>query len=608
MNKFSLVKQLTVGIALFSDLTLLYAATQPTFTLTPTTPTTVQIPVNDNAVVQYRVTNQTKITRTLTMVPIAGITQLTGSAGECSNPFMLASKQSCLLTLQLNGSQLPGQVIQGPEVCKTQSADDNSPTPFLCSQPSQIESLSITRLGVEQAALSVSPSTRTLTACGASSNFTVTNNSSTVTATNILANLTGTALVGNVSQNFSDCTSVLPGQSCTLIFTPECIGAVTLASFPIQGDNTQQVGSSINVVLPGEAPISVTAGSPLTLQGTTGTPVTGTLTVTNNSPILTATNIAADITGALATAGVTQDATNCTTVLRGASCTLTFTPGSQAVSTTSVILQGSNTSQTTATIAVNAAPQASIAITAGSRLTLQSNGSTGTMTIINNSSTERALNIASNFGGTALSGNVSQTGSTCASVNPSASCTLTFTPGSTVVAQTNFPIQGNNTTAATGAITISRSLTTLFSGGNSQAGNIFNVTNLSSRPIIITSFDINLQPGTGQLIVYYLESAATGFETNPAPWRTLGSATVISNGNNVATRLSVGGLTIPAGATYGIYITENASSAPPLNYTNGSNTYADSQLSIQALTGRAYPPFSSSVFRPRQWNGTIYYN
>ena len=244
----------------------------------------------------------------------------------------------------------------------------------------------------------------------------------------------------------------------------------------------------------------------------------------------------------------------------------------------------------------------------GSPLTLTASGSAGTLTINNNSTAVTATNISSNFTGTALAGLVTQTASTCTSVAPGSSCTLTFTPGDTAVSQTNFPIQGDNTTLTTGAITISDSLTTLFSGGNGQAGNIFNVTNLSSSPIIITSFDINLQPGTGQLIVYYLESAATGFETDPAPWHTLGSATVISNGSNVATPLPVGGLTIPAGATYGIYITENASSTPFLNYTNGSNTYADSQLSIQTLTGRAYPPFSSSVFRPRQWNGTIFYN
>lgn len=453
MNKHILVKQrLLLGLTFFSTLTLLHAATQPAFTFIPTTPTTVTIPVNGNAVVQYRVTNQTKISRTLTMEPIAGVTQLTGSDGECAHSFMLASKQSCLLTLKLNGNQLPEHVTQGPVVCKNQNTDDNSSDPFLCYQPSQIDSLNISRLGVEQAALSVTPSTQTLIACGASRDFTVTNHSTTVTATNILANLTGTALVGNVAQNYSDCTSVGPSQSCTLTFTPECISAVTLDSFPIQGDNTQQVGASIDVVLNGEAPISVTGGSPLNLQGTNGTPVTGTLTVTNNSSLLTATHITADITGVLATAGVTLDATHCATVLPGESCTLTFTPGSQAVSTTSVIVRGSNTSQTTAAIAVNAAPQVDIEITAGTPLALS--GSTGTMTIRNNSATERAINVVPNFAGTALSGFVTQTNSTCANVNPGDSCTLTYTRGSTVVAQTNFPIQGDNTTVVIGAISM----------------------------------------------------------------------------------------------------------------------------------------------------------
>jgi len=438
--------------ALLSVLATFTYAGKPLFLFTPLTATSLSVPINGAAEVQYTVTNNSIVPRTLTMVPIVGITQHTGSTGECARAFFLVPTQSCVLTLQLDGSQLPDQVTHGPVVCKTKGGGNTNPDPFLCAQPALADSLNITRVGTESVSLSVSPASFTLTAAGSSNSFTIINHSSTVTALNIVANLTGTALDGNVTQNATDCTSVAPGQSCTLTFTPGN-EAVTLASFPIQGDNTSQVGAAIAIITPTEATISI-AGSPLILQGTTGTPVAGTITVTNESPVLTATNIAATLTGTALEGEVTQDATDCVSVNPGDSCTLSFTPGSNAVSTTSVIIQGDNTSETTATIAVNAAPEASIEITEGSPLALTTSGSAGTMTIQNNSPTEVATNITANFTGTALNGFVSESDSTCGSVNPGDTCTLTFSPETTVVSQTNFPIQGDNTTAITGAISV----------------------------------------------------------------------------------------------------------------------------------------------------------
>ena len=101
---------------------------------------------------------------------------------------------------------------------------------------------------------------------------------------------------------------------------------------------------------------------------------------------------------------------------------------------------------------------ATITVT-GSPLTLTTNGPTGTLTINNTSLIVTATNIMSTFTGTALNGNVTETGNTCASVAPQASCTLTYTPGSTVVSQTSFPIQGSNTNAVTAAIQIDAGIT-----------------------------------------------------------------------------------------------------------------------------------------------------
>ena len=188
------------------------------------------------------------------------------------------------------------------------------------------------------------------------------------------------------------------------------------------------------------------SGSPLTLVANGSS---GNITVTNNSGSITATGLQATLPSGWT--DVTQDASDCASLPAGESCDLVFTPGATTRAQTSVPVQGDNTKQMFASISVEPDPTATISVS-DSPLTLQTNGSTGTLTITNDSTTVTALNISSSFTGTALDGNVTETGNTCASVAPSASCTLTYTPGSTVVAQTNFSISGSNTNTLVAAI------------------------------------------------------------------------------------------------------------------------------------------------------------
>lgn len=122
---------------------VLHATTQAKFTVVPTTGAVIQalIPSNFKHNVQYQVTNQTPITRTLTIVPIQGVTQMTTGVGACTSPFTLAPQQSCLLDLEVNASQMSASgILGGPKVCKTQSNRAN-PDLFLCSEPSPAQSL-----------------------------------------------------------------------------------------------------------------------------------------------------------------------------------------------------------------------------------------------------------------------------------------------------------------------------------------------------------------------------------------------------------------------------------------------------------------------------------
>jgi hypothetical protein len=125
---------LMTGMLLLSS-SALYAL--PKFSIVPTAGsiTSLLLPSNFTETLSYQVTNQTNITRTLTMVPITGVTQTTG-AGVCPSPFTLSPHQTCNLTLSINGSQIPSTGISsGPVICKTKSPNDSSPDPLLCSQP-----------------------------------------------------------------------------------------------------------------------------------------------------------------------------------------------------------------------------------------------------------------------------------------------------------------------------------------------------------------------------------------------------------------------------------------------------------------------------------------
>ncbi len=150
----------------------------------------------------------------------------------------------------------------------------------------------------------------------------------------------------------------------------------------------------------------------------------------------------------------------------------------------------------------------------------------------------------------------------------------------------------------------SGSLTTTFTTGNGQSGNMFNVTALTGN-ITIESFDINFD-NTTQIDVYYRAGGYQGFETNIGAWTLMGSvASLVTNGTDVPTPLPVGGLTIPYGETYGILIvTYNTS----MNYNTLTSPpyHTDGNILIDASAGTTFP--LGTVYTPRDWSGTIYYS
>ena len=144
-------------------------------------------------------------------------------------------------------------------------------------------------------------------------------------------------------------------------------------------------------------------------------------------------------------------------------------------------------------------------------------------------------------------------------------------------------------------------LFTTMVAGNGSSGNMFDVT--AYNTITIDSFYVNTS-SSGIMEVWYRQGTYVGFTGSNAGWTLLGSANVINPGTNIPAILAVGGLEIPAGQTYGIYVTFVTGSVA---YTNGTGTneiYENNDMKIQCGYGGSY---FSLTFTPRVWNGTIFY-
>ncbi len=109
-------------------------AGSPAWTFTPLTPTNITIKRNEYKVVNYLVTNQTNSVKVLSMQPIQGVSQDL-APGNCGNTFSLNAKQSCVLSLNINGSQLAGNITNAPIVCNGG---------MMCYRPSEANLLTVT--------------------------------------------------------------------------------------------------------------------------------------------------------------------------------------------------------------------------------------------------------------------------------------------------------------------------------------------------------------------------------------------------------------------------------------------------------------------------------
>ena len=97
---------------------------------------TIVIPSDGTATINYTVKNQTCADFNLVLAPIAGAVQIP-SEGGCNFPSVLKAGNSCNLRLLINGASVPPGGIQGgPQVC-------NAGNPEQCSQPAPQNRLNV---------------------------------------------------------------------------------------------------------------------------------------------------------------------------------------------------------------------------------------------------------------------------------------------------------------------------------------------------------------------------------------------------------------------------------------------------------------------------------
>jgi hypothetical protein len=154
-------------------------------------------------------------------------------------------------------------------------------------------------------------------------------------------------------------------------------------------------------------------------------------------------------------------------------------------------------------------------------------------------------------------------------------------------------------------------LTTTFAGGNQFHGNMFDVTTFGSD-LTITGLDVHLD-STGAnvpIAVYYRTGTYVGNATSSIGWTLAGTTNVVSNGVGTPTFVDIADFNLSANSLYGMYVTVVATvNVPPyMQYTNGNNTYSNSDLRIDAGIGHGGQFGSLGVFSPRTWNGTLYYD
>ncbi len=150
-------------------------------------------------------------------------------------------------------------------------------------------------------------------------------------------------------------------------------------------------------------------------------------------------------------------------------------------------------------------------------------------------------------------------------------------------------------------------ITTTFNSNNGAAGNMFNITTFDNV-LTVNSMAFNLETfgGPHTINVYTKSGSYVGFENNASHWTLVSQSTgITSSGQDSPTLVDVLDFSLLANTVTGIFVTTVTTSG--MDYTNGSNTFANADLRLELGIGKGMGLFDGRTFSPRTWNGTINY-
>ena len=155
-------------------------------------------------------------------------------------------------------------------------------------------------------------------------------------------------------------------------------------------------------------------------------------------------------------------------------------------------------------------------------------------------------------------------------------------------------------------------LTTTFANnnGNASGGAIyFDLDVLDPAGITIFNLDINTSAGFGSIDIYTTPTTWVGNNSDPTLWTLQGTGSfTVGAGLGAGTQVCFdsAGVFLPTGPVGVALVQTDCNQA----YTTGTSpfplTYATAELSLTA-GGGTNTPFSTTLFSPRVWNGSIYY-
>jgi len=178
-------------------------------------------------------------------------------------------------------------------------------------------------------------------------------------------------------------------------------------------------------------------------------------------------------------------------------------------------------------------------------------------------------------------------------------------------------VQGDSATLRAGAgFAGGRNLMATTAGGNGQSGVTFNITALQS--VLLDSINTHLYGtigGTSNMEIWYTTTAISSAPNISSPsWTQIqpGYAAIIGNSgttaNGVLTGIPIpGGLLIPAGSTYGIYI-GGGSLAYTSHVAGNISNFTDGIITLENGPNVGYGGAAPlPTFHPRQFNGSVTY-